>query len=735
MALPGRSRELTVVVAVVAVWTAATPVLAQTGAASGTVTSVGTSIPVPNARPWFCPVSGAACLPGPLTAAPGTYTVSLPTGGYVPYVLTTGNHVSELYGGIMCPGVCTAGFAIANGTAIQITNGGTTPNVDFHLTPAAGISGRVRNAVTSAALPGVTLWAYASTNGTVVPFGGTQTDASGNYAILGLPSGSYYVATATATAVNEVYDNGACPGPCDLNEVPSLGRRVLATAGQPTTGIDFDLDPGGMITGVIRDAITSAPVATIIGLYRPGNGTAIRVTNAFSDASGMFAVGGLPSGTYFAVFLGSLPYAVELFGGIHCYPCASGELLSGTPIVVTSGATTANVDFALDRVGTLSGTVSRNAGGTAIASAIVGVLRDGSSEPLYHGSQTGSFAVAVPAGTYRVFTNTGQFTNKVYDDIACPGGDCATAFAGANGVPVTVGAGGTIGGLDFHLDPLFAAPGRPSALAARTTAGGIEFTWQAPTTGGAAVSYVFEGGVTPGGTIGSLPAAGTSLVVPGVPPGTYYLRVRAVNPFGTSASSVELTMVVGAGGVVAPDPPVNLAAWTAGGRLNMTWSAPAGGPAPTGYVIEAGTAAGLANLATLPVTARSFTVEPVPPGFYFLRVRSSLSGLVSVPTSDVMITVGNVPAPPSPPRAFVVTVSGSLVTMTWQPAIFGPVTGYVIEAGSAAGLSNLAVFNTGSTATNLAIPGVPAGTYYLRLRAVNGAGASAVSTERGVTVK
>jgi predicted phage tail protein len=151
-------------------------------------------------------------------------------------------------------------------------------------------------------------------------------------------------------------------------------------------------------------------------------------------------------------------------------------------------------------------------------------------------------------------------------------------------------------------------------------------------------------------------------------------------------------------------------------------------------VVEAGSASGSANIASLNVTGATFSFNPVPNGFYFLRVRSRNAAGVSAVSTEVMINVGNVPAPSGPPAITSVTVSSGTVTINWSAPTQGTVTSYLIEAGSATGLADLATVNTGSTALTQSFSGVPPGTYYVRIRGVNAQGVSIVSNERVITV-
>ncbi|HKB12490.1 MAG TPA: matrixin family metalloprotease, partial [Vicinamibacterales bacterium] len=93
--------------------------------------------------------------------------------------------------------------------------------------------------------------------------------------------------------------------------------------------------------------------------------------------------------------------------------------------------------------------------------------------------------------------------------------------------------------------------------------------------------------------------------------------------------------------------------------------------------------------------------------------------------------------PPSPslsapgaPSGLTTAATGSSVSLAWRaPASGGAPSTYVIEAGSASGLANLANFSTGSASTSFSAGGVGAGSYYIRVKATNAAGTSGASNE------
>jgi hypothetical protein len=195
--------------------------------------------------------------------------------------------------------------------------------------------------------------------------------------------------------------------------------------------------------------------------------------------------------------------------------------------------------------------------------------------------------------------------------------------------------------------------------------------------------------------------------------------------FTASAVSAPLDRI---GPAVVNSPPTNLTASVNGNTVVLTWTPPATGDPVGAYVIEAGSAPGLANLANVVISATpSLTVPGVPNGTYYVRVRAANNSGVSPPSNEIVVVVG---ACAGPPRSLgVVAQSAGTISIAWQPPAAGSPTSYVIFAGSSPGLSNLVTFDTASPATSLVVPNVPAGSYYVRVSSLSSCGLSAPSNE------
>lgn len=673
---------------------------------------------------------------GATTDASGVFTV--PEAGPGTWAAYTQNnqgqtHVEEIFGDLLCVGGCSASTAVGSGAPIAVTAGATTPGVDFLLDPGATISGTVRHAVTAAPLQNVAVEARVRVGSNLHPVAFAFTSAAGTYSLPALPAGSYLMTAAHPEFIDEVHNDRPCLAQCQGEEI-AAGDRVTVTTGATVANLDFGLHPGGSITGMVREAGTGTPVSAGVSAMRVVGPNLVAAAST-TTTNGAYKLLGLAPGTYF-VIASSAPHVPEIFGGVHCVPCQLSVVVGGTPVPVTGGPSTTNIDFTLDRAATIAGTVRSAPSNTAVVDAPVAVFRAGSPNRVTTAvtDTAGNYtAGGLPPGTYFVASVANRFANQVYNGLPCPAGTCSAAFA-TNGTPIPVAAGGTASGISFLLGPATGPPGFASPPVAVNTPGGVLFTWTAPQTGGVATSYLFEAGFTSGTTFATLPVATNSLFVPGVPPGVFFIRVRGVNAAGAGPASSELTLRVGAGGIVAPNVPGEVSLIVSAGKLTATWSPPGNGPVPTSYLLEVGSAAGLSNIAVVPVAGQAFLFSGVPPGYYFVRVRAVVGGVAGPPTRDTVMIAGDVAAPPSEPRGFSSTVAGNVVTLSWRGPTFGPVTSYVLEAGTATGLANITTFSTGNANTSLVVPGVPPGTYFLRLRAVNAQGSSPPSFEHVLVV-
>lgn len=187
-------------------------------------------------------------------------------------------------------------------------------------------------------------------------------------------------------------------------------------------------------------------------------------------------------------------------------------------------------------------------------------------------------------------------------------------------------------------------PGAPREARAVVSGSTVTISWLAPSTGALPTGYVLEAGPQPGSAAYGFFGAGasqTTLVFSGVSPGIYFVRVFAINGTATSAASDELTIIVSAGGCVgAPPSPVGLTATVNGRLVLLSWTIPSTADGPTSFVLEAGSATGLANIASIVIDAAVSTVAvQAPPGQYFVRLRGRNPCGTGPVSNEIVITV------------------------------------------------------------------------------------------------
>jgi hypothetical protein len=170
------------------------------------------------------------------------------------------------------------------------------------------------------------------------------------------------------------------------------------------------------------------------------------------------------------------------------------------------------------------------------------------------------------------------------------------------------------------------APGQPTAAVSGSA---VAVSWT-PASGASA--HVFEAGSLPGtANLLSVAVAGSSINA-NAPPGVYFVRARGQNACGAGPASPDALIAVGCSAPGAASP---LTASVAGGEVTLQWHPAAGA---VDYLVEAGTASGAGNIASIPQTGTSLVAQ-APPGRYFVRVRPRNACGSGWWSNEVVVTV------------------------------------------------------------------------------------------------
>jgi hypothetical protein len=199
-------------------------------------------------------------------------------------------------------------------------------------------TGKIEGTVTKAGgegIEGIEVSAYEEGE-SKLPVGHAKTNASGEYTIMGLATGSYKVMFAPGenglNYVSQYYQNESSLKTANSVEVKQE---------KPTPGIDAKLQVGGIISGTVTDAWTHAPVSNVYVVALGSNEAFARVGG--TNASGEYSIVGLASGEYKIEFieLGSgSPYILQYYND-------QSSLASANPVTANEGETTVGVDAAL----------------------------------------------------------------------------------------------------------------------------------------------------------------------------------------------------------------------------------------------------------------------------------------------------------------------------------------------------------------------------------------------------
>ena len=349
--------------------------------------------------------SGGALIAGAtVTDSGGTSTTTDSSGSYTLTGLTPGNHTLT---------ASATSYITSQPLTVSIAAGGTTQGANFSLTPTNGaVTGKVTNNWGGAAVAGATV----SDSGGGAP---ATTDANGVYTLSGLTPGTH-----TLTAAASGFTSG--------NVSASVASDTT------TTGVDFSLAP---TTGSVIGYVTSAADGTAIaGATVSDSGGASTTT----DGSGLYTLTGMTPGN-------------------HTLTASATDFTTQTqPASVSAGQAT-GVYFSLTPLpGTVTGTVTNSAGGSAISGATV----SDNGGPSATTDASGTYTLTLAPGSHQLTASAGTF-----------------ATSGPQTASVT--PGNTISGFNFSLTPLpgavtgtvtSASDGTPVAGATVTDSGGASAT-------------------------------------------------------------------------------------------------------------------------------------------------------------------------------------------------------------------------------------------------------------------
>ncbi|MCA9418900.1 MAG: carboxypeptidase regulatory-like domain-containing protein, partial [Candidatus Omnitrophica bacterium] len=263
-----------------------------------------------------------------------------------------------------------------------------------------------------------------------------KSDAVGFYRLGGLPVGDYTVRADPIDSlglVTEFY-NGT--------PFPDQATFVSVTTGMETTNIDFTLDAGGYIEGLVLAQSGGAPVPGIDLDLFSDTGTFISAVDAVSSSTGYYRLGPIAPGNW-VVQADSTPaqgYVDQYFNLKTTFP--SADLIS-----VSANATTSNIDFSPLSGGTISGTIRAAQNNQPLPDIDLDVfLTDGTPVSIDARSDlTGQFLLGpLPPGQYIIRAdplNASGYIDQYYDGAVTLG--AAT--------PVTVTVSQETSGIDFLL--------------------------------------------------------------------------------------------------------------------------------------------------------------------------------------------------------------------------------------------------------------------------------------------
>jgi Carboxypeptidase regulatory-like domain len=326
----------------------------------------------------------------------------------------------------------------------EVVLGSNEQRSDIHFDLHAGrnIAGTVRDPDSGwGVMASVTI--YDGNSGVVATY---PTTFQGEYRSSGLPPGTYRAIATTR------YDASALYGgiPCNPGCMIEAGTPIELDASQDAEHIDFAIPARARISGVVRDAQSGQPVADVLVSTVSPFGPFPILIQARSRADGSYTLPMPPDRSLRIHADGGGEYVSLVWPDT---PCPEHCMFSGgTPVSVPLNGSTAGIDFALNRGGSISGQIAGAAGAPYSGATVMSLFSASNGAFVWSisAASTGSYETPrIAPGSYflRIADALGGGC-EVYDGVPCP----ASGALPAGITPISVGAGATVPDIDFRLD-------------------------------------------------------------------------------------------------------------------------------------------------------------------------------------------------------------------------------------------------------------------------------------------
>ncbi|MDQ3255646.1 MAG: carboxypeptidase-like regulatory domain-containing protein [Acidobacteriota bacterium] len=249
----------------------------------------------------------------------------------------------------------------------------------------------------------------------------TITDEEGVYALLRVPEGRYTVKPVAPSFIIAEGPGAERAGSRLHSSLGLEGFIVTVARGDMIERIDFDLVPGGVITGRVTDAggrpVIAAPVYCL-RLNERGSSDGASSKSSDTDDRGIYRIYGLPAGSYLISVSGVGSTARRYPRMFHP---ATTEQARAVPVEVTAGGEASRVDVQLsqpEQSHVIRGRVVDDVTGQPVPDVFINVRsseRSGSGLDSYMMTRAeGTFEIVGPPGNYKIEISTTGPPNKGY---------------------------------------------------------------------------------------------------------------------------------------------------------------------------------------------------------------------------------------------------------------------------------------------------------------------------------